>query len=1546
MWKSMLKRWIKSSTPVARRNVMRVETLDDRIVPAVITFQQGFVPVDGTQVPIPNAPIYSGTQDAQIDSKLTTTPDGADTEVSVDQSNTGGIQTQFLVQFADIFGPAAGRIPVGSKIESAKLEVFVTSSTNLTSFVSFSRMLTPWSQSTATWDFFSSTAGGLQPDDVEMSSVIDDILKDSQLGGDIVADFDLTDSVQAWATGVPNFGWGVTQSGGNGWDIATSENEDLASRPKLTVTFTEPTGAGEFIFSQPTYTASEGNTGSKTVSIDIYRTGGDNGIAKVNVALASTPGTATLGTDFTFTPSQITFEGGQRVSNFKFDIISDVAIEGPETINFVLQNPTAGTVSATKGAATFTIGDNDALINEVFFDVVGADASFPGFEFVELIGTPGASLGNINGSNLYFVGVESDNVGAADFGNADLVVDLSTASFGSSGLLVLRPTIFNYWTTAPAGVNEVIFGNPDSKDILENPSVGYLLVLSPTPITVDTDLDLNNDGTIDNLPAGALVLDQIGTTDGGGSDRVVGTGGAGIRLTQANGNMDAVSRFNSLTTNDLIPNYVGAWYGGDVLSNASPAYAIPTDPTNFGKATPNTPPGALVTPGALNIPRAIAFVPSNVQVNESAGQVTVTVVRLGDTSTKATVDYATVNGSALAGQDYVAQSGTIEFDVGQTSEDVIITLINPMDPEGFERFTVELSNPSAPFQISNKTVSVLIEDDDSIVATFQDGVNGYFGTQDVGLFSWGPNDTFGSDIAFSVDQSDQDLPTQGLVRFNDVFGSGLGQVPQSATIHGGVLTFFVTSSSDFNARIRFYEMLQDWNEDSATWANVNSTITNGVTPDDVEARSVPDFQVPNPSATDLIDMIIPAETLQAWANGASNFGWMLNSDSGDGWDFLTREVTNPLLRPKLSVIYTEPEGKGDFRFERSEYSVSEGATTATFNISRVGGSTDSATVKYSLSGITATAASDFTASSGQVTFPQGVLSIPITVSILEDNFREANETFQLVLSDPSPGSTILASGSSAIVTIRDNEAPTNILLNELNINPPGTDQPFEYIELFGTANEGLGNLYLVTLEGDGGGNLTTLGKNVFRGYADFAIDLSKFSNGTSGYTVAAADAGGFAIPSGTTAVSSPFLSNGSEVSLQNGTNSFLLVYNPDATITTDGFDFDWNNDGILDLPTGSIIIDAISTTQGLLGDLVYPNATSTVVVPSGAVPDSLSRIVGNTVASDGNGWFGGDLLGVLSDTRYYDASKSTANLPAGAVITPGAVNYTVNTVPVITSNGAGATASLLVNSGSTAVTTVTSVDPDIGQPRTFSLSGPDAALFTISQVDGALTFGSAPDFAVPLDANTDNIYEVTVTVSDGTASDIQALSVKVIPNVTSFVVNNGNAQRSRITTVEVIFAGSVSPADFTTLNTIQFQRTGVSSIATGAIGDIVASGPASNNHVGVAPGTASSLILTFDNNGMTLNSNTSGVESGSLSDGYWRLFVNGTAVSNLNDVALRRLYGDVTTFVPPTGTVDGSDLTEFGNAFGTINIALDFNNDNTVDGNDLTVFGNRFGNVL
>ena len=110
-----------------------------------------------------------------------------------------------------------------------------------------------------------------------------------------------------------------------------------------------------------------------------------------------------------------------------------------------------------------------------------------------------------------------------------------------------------------------------------------------------------------------------------------------------------------------------------------------------------------------------------------------------------------------------------------------------------------------------------------------------------------------------------------------------------------------------------------------------------------------------------------------------------------------------------------------------------------------------------------------------------------------------------------------------------------------------------------------------------------------------------------------------------------------------------------------------------------------------------------------------------------------------------------------------------NDPPTITNTSS----SYSVDENQTSAFTVTATDPD-GDNLTYSItSGSDASSFLIMDSSGVVTFATAPDFENPGDSNADNSYEVTVSVTDGTASDSATFMVVVLNDPSDDPVNAG-----------------------------------------------------------------------------------------------------------------------------------------------------------------------------
>jgi hypothetical protein len=99
--------------------------------------------------------------------------------------------------------------------------------------------------------------------------------------------------------------------------------------------------------------------------------------------------------------------------------------------------------------------------------------------------------------------------------------------------------------------------------------------------------------------------------------------------------------------------------------------------------------------------------------------------------------------------------------------------------------------------------------------------------------------------------------------------------------------------------------------------------------------------------------------------------------------------------------------------------VTEGASSV-FTVTKAGTTSSSCTVNYATASGSATSGSDFTATSGTLTFTAAQTSQTVSVPTIDDTTVESAETFTLSLSGPNNGGA-LGSPSSATATINDND---------------------------------------------------------------------------------------------------------------------------------------------------------------------------------------------------------------------------------------------------------------------------------------------------------------------------------------------------------------------------------------------------------------------------------------------------------------------------------------------------------------------------------------------
>ena len=202
-----------------------------------------------------------------------------------------------------------------------------------------------------------------------------------------------------------------------------------------------------------------------------------------------------------------------------------------------------------------------------------------------------------------------------------------------------------------------------------------------------------------------------------------------------------------------------------------------------------------------------------------------------------------------------------------------------------------------------------------------------------------------------------------------------------------------------------------------------------------------------------------------------------------------------------------------------------------------------------------------------------------------------------------------------------------------------------------------------------------------------------------------------------------------------------------------------------------------------------------------------------------------------------------------------------------------------IEENTTAVMTVTATDAD-NDSLTYTLSGGvDQTFFSIDSNSGVLSFITAPDFEAPADADGDNVYQVDVSVNDGSTSVSQEISVSVtqapIPlaglfadaNLQRCVDESGWVNAHEVTALRCNGYGISNLAGIKYLTNLQTLR-----LSRNVLADLN----------GLAGANLSSLTwLTFDNNQLT---DISGLASAGLSN-LQTLSLSSNALGDLNGLA-------------------------------------------------------------
>ena len=458
---------------------------------------------------------------------------------------------------------------------------------------------------------------------------------------------------------------------------------------------------------------------------------------------------------------------------------------------------------------------------------------------------------------------------------------------------------------------------------------------------------------------------------------------------------------------------------------------------------------------------SVSFSASSFTFSEAGGAQVITVRLSNAYNSTVTVRYATSNGTATAGSDYTATSGTLTFAPGETSKTFSIPIINDVLVEPSETIQLTLSAPVSATLGTQRTATINITDNDVPTVSFSQTSK-----------SASESTTSASFTVTLSSASTKSVTVRYALASGGPATSGV-----DFTLPAGTLTF---APGEVSKTIAFTiaNDTQDENDETlkiALSAPSNATLgsvsvaTYTIVDNDASPAARFDFRTATGAPTSTVDVsestsritvpiILSAAAgrpitvnLAAVTGGTAIPGtdFSLSSSSvtfapGETSKTVTLNITNDLLNEALETIRlalsstTATIGTGStavvnlidndpaptVSFEAATSSGSEGiANPQSVRVKLSAPSGQRVTVRYAFtaSGSTATSA-DFTLPSGTLTFEPGETIKTIPLVIIQDQIVESSELIRMTLS--SPTNAVLGTTLTHVFSILDDERLT------------------------------------------------------------------------------------------------------------------------------------------------------------------------------------------------------------------------------------------------------------------------------------------------------------------------------------------------------------------------------------------------------------------------------------------------------------------------------------------------------------------------------------------
>lgn len=402
-------------------------------------------------------------------------------------------------------------------------------------------------------------------------------------------------------------------------------------------------------------------------------------------------------TDYTAVSGQLDIAAGDTSGTITVEILGDTVIEADEQFTVALSNPVNATMASS--AATGTITNDDfprlSIANAV---ITEGDSGAVGMSFDVTMDLP--AIGDVT------VDYVSSNL-VATAGN-DFTAVNATLTIAEGDTAATIEVLINGDNDIELDEQFVVnLLNPSSNVLIDDDEASGLIVNDDFPKlsigpSIVSELDVGTRTLAMPLTLDAAALEDLevsyATADG--------TAIAGDDYIAASGSI-------TIPAGDLTSNIPIETVGDTIVENSEALQVSITGLQGAAEIDVSAARGTILdNDGPPSGPQLFGFSAAVGEGDSGMADLNFLVLldepQPGDVS----VDYATVDGSATAPDDYLASSGTITIPAGVTESTIVVNVIGDTDDENDEQLSLQLSNATAGVTIVTPQLAGTIIDDD------------------------------------------------------------------------------------------------------------------------------------------------------------------------------------------------------------------------------------------------------------------------------------------------------------------------------------------------------------------------------------------------------------------------------------------------------------------------------------------------------------------------------------------------------------------------------------------------------------------------------------------------------------------------------------------------------------------------------------------------------------------------------------------------------------------------------------------------------------------